>query len=674
MTISNNNQKLTDIFGDAYEPGSEGTEPVSRAGKEKQERKKKETGFSLFRGTLSVDGDMWLLSIRDGGVFQLEFASPPGDQVAALKGKPVSIRGIQRGGIIADAALSTTDPGKQSSGFKHIQVNDELKKLAEAVTAFKEEFHALEGFLNARPGFRFNEKGEITREPAIIAVLEKKINLASLLPGQRLPNKYRSFDVEVIPASPAEILRYASEFKETANLLLDRVPVFEPSYLEAMTEPLTERGFLEAGRLGNGYVPPSHVQLEEVSKAMAVTCHVSPEGGWKTLKPFIDDTTDHLQVGIYDFSAPGIYASLKDLLKRGASLTIVYDGSPAAHVGKGTKVDDLEEDIIIAGLKRAGKQHFNFMKAWKGKTGICQNAYHLKVAVRDGSSFWLSSGNWQSSNQPDKDFEADLKMLKDYNREWNIVVDNPDLADIYAKFIEWDFERSSEKPESALLESVELPDMFVPVEELESSEINKLRTFPPRKFTYTRTKPLRVQSILSPDNYMEFAKSIIQSAKHTLYFQNQYIKIGQEVTEEYIDLLTTLRDKINAIDGKIILRSMFADDDRKMLEALQGLDFDMSRVKMMKNTHTKGIIADGKQILIGSHNWSNAGVQFNRDASLLIYDDSIAQYYQDVFLHDWERRAKTGIREESVIVQPSGTEASLISDGYMRLDWGEYFS
>ena len=32
------------------------------------------------------------------------------------------------------------------------------------------------------------------------------------------------------------------------------------------------------------------------------------------------------------------------------------------------------------------------------------SAYHIKVAVRDRKSFWLSSGNWQSSNQPDIDF------------------------------------------------------------------------------------------------------------------------------------------------------------------------------------------------------------------------------------------------------------------------------
>ena len=33
--------------------------------------------------------------------------------------------------------------------------------------------------------------------------------------------------------------------------------------------------------------------------------------------------------------------------------------------------------------------------------GLLASAYHIKVAVRDGAAIWLSSGNWQSSNQPD---------------------------------------------------------------------------------------------------------------------------------------------------------------------------------------------------------------------------------------------------------------------------------
>jgi hypothetical protein len=37
----------------------------------------------------------------------------------------------------------------------------------------------------------------------------------------------------------------------------------------------------------------------------------------------------------------------------------------------------------------------------KKNGSLFNTAYHTKVAVADGKRFWLSSGNWQHSNQPE---------------------------------------------------------------------------------------------------------------------------------------------------------------------------------------------------------------------------------------------------------------------------------
>ena len=34
---------------------------------------------------------------------------------------------------------------------------------------------------------------------------------------------------------------------------------------------------------------------------------------------------------------------------------------------------------------------------------LFRSVYHIKVAVRDLAAFWLTSGNWNNSNQPDID-------------------------------------------------------------------------------------------------------------------------------------------------------------------------------------------------------------------------------------------------------------------------------
>jgi len=89
----------------------------------------------------------------------------------------------------------------------------------------------------------------------------------------------------------------------------------------------------------------------------------------------------------------------------------------------------------------------------------------------------------------------------------------------------------------------------------------------------------------------------------------------------------------------------------------------MSRIRTQSGCHTKGIIVDSETILVGSHNITNQGVQVNRDASLLIHHAGIAQYYEKVFLHDWDKLAKPTIREESVPLPMRSDEAAVAATG-----------
>jgi light-regulated signal transduction histidine kinase (bacteriophytochrome) len=70
----------------------------------------------------------------------------------------------------------------------------------------------------------------------------------------------------------------------------------------------------------------------------------------------------------------------------------------------GSLADDLTETQVVQGLRRAAGTRFENQFAHVGARQTFASAYHIKVAVRDRQSFWLSSGNWQSSNQPDIDF------------------------------------------------------------------------------------------------------------------------------------------------------------------------------------------------------------------------------------------------------------------------------
>ena len=168
---------------------------------------------------------------------------------------------------------------------------------------------------------------------------------------------------------------------------------------------------------------------------MKVKVHVSPEYGWPLLKEFLAGTERKLNVAMYDFGAPHIIAEIKDRLGgQNAKLQLIIQFG--SSLDDGAKAKDLDDADTVKEIKKALGGNFKFQWANVAqKDSLWASAYHIKVAVRDSRSLWLSSGNWQSSNQapdaPPPDEETAKSLLTDYNREWHAVIDNATLASIY---------------------------------------------------------------------------------------------------------------------------------------------------------------------------------------------------------------------------------------------------
>ena len=106
---------------------------------------------------------------------------------------------------------------------------------------------------------------------------------------------------------------------------------------------------------------------------------------------------------MYDFTAPHVIEAVRSAARpSGRKISLVLQRGQ--DIGKGTKANDVPEEETITRLAQELKKKFQF--AWASvrfKGALFKSSYHIKVAVRDGKAFWLSSGNWQSSNQPDHD-------------------------------------------------------------------------------------------------------------------------------------------------------------------------------------------------------------------------------------------------------------------------------
>ena len=150
---------------------------------------------------------------------------------------------------------------------------------------------------------------------------------------------------------------------------------------------------------------------------------------------------------------------------------------------------------------------------------------------------------------------------------------------------------------------------------------------------------LKVQPLLTPDNYAEHALGLIQSAKESVWFQNQYISF-RDTGEDFPifkRLVAALKNQVDkGRDVRIICRDMMKQESVNVLVAL---GFPRTLMRFQPACHNKTIIVNGKVVMFGSHNWSNEGVVTNRDASLIFYDEEIAAYLASVYEYDWGRLA-----------------------------------
>jgi Trypsin-like peptidase domain/PLD-like domain len=520
-----------------------------------------------------------------------------------------------------------------------------------ALAAAQAEFLKRADVLAVRLGYVF-EHGWITKEPAIVVTVRQKRTGAELRKANisPLPRAIHGVRIEVTGPTVEEVV--AAECG--------------PGTAEALLSPAT----VLPGEIT--YIPPSSVQLRRFKKSeMRVVAHVSPDAGWAQLSAFLGATTRKLVVGIYDFGAPHIVKAVKKAGKQAGFRKLTLVMQPGESVGTGTKGNDLEDAEVVDQLSdNLGRK---FQNAWVrigSVHGWVASSYHIKVAVRDDQALWLSSGNWQSSNQPDADplSEQEVKWLRDYNREWHVIVEHAGLAKTFAAFLQHDFEnnRTNDPTEAVPIPTLLIPDGFFYREITE--RITNFKYFKP----FEDTRAFTVTPILSPDNYHHQVLRLIESARDELLIQNQTFKAPSESHDALRELLGAVLQKQNeGVRIRIIFRILRAPDARKVLEGLQEFGLDTKNIRVQKNCHTKGIIVDRNKVLVGSQNWSNDGVSVNRDASLLFEDKPLAEYFAEIFEHDWWNIARQNVGRETEPIEFAPAEAAP-RPGMIRISFKEF--
>lgn len=201
----------------------------------------------------------------------------------------------------------------------------------------------------------------------------------------------------------------------------------------------------------------------------------------------------------------------------------------------------------------------------------------------------------------------------------------------------------------------------------------------PRRINRTVT----ARPLLTPDRaggvYADAVLELIQSARESLLFQIPYISMpsNPRANRGYIDrLIAALVQKLKTLDdARVLLRTGGTKYKSPTHVAWyfksKGVDID-ARLHTMENHHTKGMIVDGRRVLLGSHNWSQPGVSLNRDASLLFDDEEVAGYYAGAFEVDWDRSNPVRPRRFTPEAAVLETVGDAPPPGYRRVrlsDW-----
>jgi phosphatidylserine/phosphatidylglycerophosphate/cardiolipin synthase-like enzyme len=149
---------------------------------------------------------------------------------------------------------------------------------------------------------------------------------------------------------------------------------------------------------------------------------------------------------------------------------------------------------------------------------------------------------------------------------------------------------------------------------------------------------IRIQPLLTPDNYHEHVNALIESAKRTFYMQTQCIHpsghAGDEDHDALIAAVKTLVDK--GLDVRLITSQYQTE---AWVEKLAHAGVPASVLRRQANVHNKGIVVDGSTVMVSSQNWSADGTLRNRDAGFIIHHAEAAAYFEQIFLHDWANLA-----------------------------------
>jgi V8-like Glu-specific endopeptidase len=497
---------------------------------------------------------------------------------------------------------------------------DEALKMAKTLIDSRQD----KNFINVRKGYRF-KNGWVTDEKVIVVEVKEKLPFNEFVGTNRkpLPREINGIGIDIRTAAMPDVLD---------EMGIDLVVLERKAKAAGYTEP---PGFDDEN---SGFF------LKRIRERMDAIFHVSPDAGFQHLSAFIGRTRKKITATMYEWEVNHVSDAIEAAMQGdGITLKMLTQRTGVAE-------RDATMEAVADMQARLGNKFEHEWASTRGEQRLIPNSYHIKVASRDGEELWLSSGNWKSSNQPEN--PGSFQDLLDFNREWHAIVKNEKLAKLFQRYIDYDFAQAQL-----------FPTFIKPVEESLELFVPDTRVIKERIIGATYDDTLRlenemldIQPLLTPDLdssggriFMNHLIAMVKRATRKLYIQNQSFSYTEDNNAEFDELFEEIKKKQRSIDDvRLIIRDARdfgrpkdIENQQKLLERLKdhGLDTSARSLRLQSRCHNKGVIVDSSEVMLGSQNLTNGGSLVNRDASLLVRNKKVAEFYEKIFLFDWNNLA-----------------------------------
>ena len=364
-------------------------------------------------------------------------------------------------------------------------------------------------------------------------------------------------------------------------------------------------------RAGRSDFPVLHMNMSG-----NLTVFSSPGSSLRSVEDLIDTANDEIMINVYSFRSQEIAQSLLSAMARGVKVTVLVEGNPVGGMSN-------EEKKVLSVLKSGGADV-------RVKNGSDAYRYdHAKYMIVDSQELLVESEN----------FNADAMRTDGSpgNRGWGIILRNRSAAE----YMENVFEHDS---------NLKLAD----IEEFEPVETGI--EWRPRPAKGPEGTVIDGNSSITlfpgPETGISQVIDAIDSATQSVYVEQFYIIPYWNGDSHGSPLLNSLiRAAERGCRVRVLLDGSYyniagKDDNDEVAAYLnsigknESLDMEAriinSKLHGLVKVHNKGMIIDGKKVMISSFNWGENSFTQNRELGLFADNPEAAEYFTELFLKDWK--------------------------------------